>query len=56
MLEFAVGDVDVFELEQIARAVELGIGVGSPGQIEIVTPGGDSEAYAEKLTGILTTG
>ncbi len=28
----------IFEQEQIRRAVELGLGVGSPGQIEMITP------------------
>jgi uncharacterized protein (DUF362 family) len=43
----------IFEQEQIARAVELGLGVSSPGEIEIVTDDGASRIYGDKLTGIL---
>lgn len=43
----------VFELEQIARAVELGIGVTGPEGIEIVTVDGESERYADVLREIL---
>jgi uncharacterized protein (DUF362 family) len=43
----------IFDLEQIARAVELGIGVDRPDRIEIITGDGDSEKYADVLRGIL---
>lgn len=43
----------IFEQEQIARAVELGLGVASPTEIEIVTDDGASRKYGDKLTGIL---
>ncbi len=43
----------VFAQEQIARAVELGLGVGAPDGIEIVTGDPDSAAYAEALRPIL---
>ncbi len=43
----------IFEQEQIARAVELGLGVSSPTEIEIVTDDGASRKYGDKLTGIL---
>jgi len=43
----------IFDLEQIARAVELGIGADRPDRIEIVTADGDSEKYADVLRGIL---
>jgi uncharacterized protein (DUF362 family) len=46
----------VFAQEQIARAVELGIGVASAAAIDIVTPDAASEAYAEKLRKILAAG
>jgi uncharacterized protein (DUF362 family) len=46
----------VFEQDQIARAVELGLGVQSPDQIEIVTGDKDSEEYAERVQEILTVG
>ena len=44
----------VFEQEQIARAAEIGLGVGSAEDIIIETPGGASEAYAEKIREILS--
>jgi uncharacterized protein (DUF362 family) len=43
----------VFEQEQIARAVELGLGVQSPDQIELVTGDTESAAYAEEIRQIL---
>lgn len=46
----------VFAQEQIARAVELGLGVSSAADIVIETPDAASEAYAEKIRKILSTG
>ena len=46
----------IFEQEQIARAVELGLGVTRPGDIEIVTADDESRRYAEKLKSILLKG
>lgn len=46
----------IFEQEQIARAVELGLGAGSPDDIEIVTGNRESAAYARKLHTILSFG
>jgi uncharacterized protein (DUF362 family) len=43
----------IFEQEQIARAVELGLGVTGPDQIELVTDDPDSAAYAEEIQGVL---
>ena len=46
------GDVSrgrIFEQEQIARAVELGLGVDSPDRIAFVTGDAESEAYAGKI-------
>jgi uncharacterized protein (DUF362 family) len=43
----------VFEQEQIARAAELGLGVSSPEQIELVASDGGSRALAEKISEIL---
>ena len=43
----------VFEQDQIARAAELGLGVTSPEQIEIVTDDARSEEYAGKVKDIL---
>jgi len=46
----------IFEQEQISRAVELGLGVSRPEDIEIVTGNAASRKYAEKLKGILLKG
>ena len=46
----------IFEQEQIQRAVELGLGVSLPNQIEIVTADAESRAYADTLKGILAQG
>lgn len=46
----------IFAQEQIARAVELGLGAQSPEEIEIVTGDAESEAYAKKLREILKEG
>lgn len=49
-------DKKIFEQEQIARAAELGLGAGRPGDIEITGDDRDSKTYAEKLTEILLKG
>lgn len=46
----------IFEQDQVARAVEMGLGVKSPSQIEIVTGDAESRAYANKLKAILAQG
>ena len=46
----------IFELEQISRAVELGIGIDSPHKIELVTANYESSEYAEKIKAILKDG
>jgi uncharacterized protein (DUF362 family) len=46
----------IFEQEQIAQAVELGLGVDGPDAIEIVTRGAESGAYADRLRAILQLG
>jgi uncharacterized protein (DUF362 family) len=43
----------IVQQEQIARAVELRLGIQSPDQIEIITGDTDSRKYAETLTRIL---
>ena len=43
----------IFEQEQLARAVELGLGVGSPDQIELLTDDPESTAYAGQIQEIL---
>jgi uncharacterized protein (DUF362 family) len=52
----AIMSTKIFEQEQIQRAVELGLGVGKPDQIEIVTGDADSRAYADALKPILAQG
>jgi len=46
----------IFEQEQIRRAVELGLGVGRPEDIEIATGDDASRKYADKLKEILAQG
>lgn len=43
----------IFEQEQIARAVELGIGISDPNQIELVTDDPASADYARKIRALL---
>jgi uncharacterized protein (DUF362 family) len=43
----------IFEQEQIARAVELGLGVSGPRQIELVTGDAESAGYAKKVRALL---
>jgi uncharacterized protein (DUF362 family) len=43
----------VFEQEQIARAVELNLGVDSPDKIEFITPDKESAVYAGEIKRIL---
>jgi uncharacterized protein (DUF362 family) len=52
----AVSQGPIFGQEQIARAVELGLGVEGPDEIELVTDDADSEAYAAQIRDILTGG
>jgi uncharacterized protein (DUF362 family) len=46
----------VFEQEQIARAVQLGLGVQTPNQIDLVTDDPESEQIAERVRQVLTKG
>jgi uncharacterized protein (DUF362 family) len=46
----------IFEQEQIARAVELKLGITSPDQIEIVAPDAPSREYAKRIQDILAQG
>lgn len=46
----------IFDQEQIARAVELGIGVDSPEKIEIVTADAAGEEYAGQIRQLLLAG
>jgi len=47
---------NIFDQEQIRRAVELGLGVARPEDIEIVTDDAPGKQYAGKLTQILLKG
>jgi len=49
-------ETPIFAQEQISRAVELGLGVGSPEAIEIVTGDAASKVYGERLREILRVG
>ncbi|MBI2850240.1 MAG: DUF362 domain-containing protein [Chloroflexi bacterium] len=46
----------IFEQEQIARAAQLGLGVQSADQIQLVTGDTESEAYCHKIQEILAQG
>jgi len=46
----------IFQQEQIARAVELGLGVTSPDAIDIITPDAESRVCADTLRTILAAG
>ena len=51
----AIMERKIFDQDQIARAVELGLGVRRPGDIEIVADD-ESRRYAEGLKSILLQG
>jgi uncharacterized protein (DUF362 family) len=46
----------IFEQDQIKRAAELGLGVKSADQIQIVTGDKESEEYAKKVREVLGKG
>jgi uncharacterized protein (DUF362 family) len=46
----------IFQQEQIARAVELGLGVDSPEKIQFVTGDADSAAYSQEIEQLLQAG
>lgn len=48
-----VSDGAIFAQEQIARAVELGLGIDSPTKIRFITGDAESQAYAEVLSAVL---
>ncbi|TAL28129.1 MAG: DUF362 domain-containing protein [Nitrospirae bacterium] len=52
----AIMETKIFEQEQIARAVELGLGVTHPSEIEIVTDSATGSKYAKKIMEILLRG
>jgi uncharacterized protein (DUF362 family) len=43
----------IFEQEQIARAVELGLGINSPDEIQLVTGDTESQDFAKKISDTL---
>jgi uncharacterized protein (DUF362 family) len=46
----------IFEQEQIARAVELGLGASSPSEIELVSVDTQSQNYRDQVVEILRQG
>jgi uncharacterized protein (DUF362 family) len=52
----AIMDKKIFEQEQIARAVELGLGISRPEDIEIVSDDAAGKEYADRLTEIALKG
>jgi uncharacterized protein (DUF362 family) len=46
----------IFEQEQIARAIELGLGATSPEDIDLVAVDENSQAYKERVERILREG
>ena len=46
----------IFEQEQIARAVELGLGAGSPSEIELIPADEKSKIYCDQVLQILSQG
>ncbi|MBI5748279.1 MAG: DUF362 domain-containing protein [Nitrospinae bacterium] len=52
----AIMEKKIFEQEQIHRAVELGLGISKPEDIEILTDDDESKKYAERLMKILLKG
>ena len=51
-----VSDGAIFQQDQIARAVELGLGVDSPDKIEVVTADEESEQLAVRIRSLLARG
>ncbi|MBI4589039.1 MAG: DUF362 domain-containing protein [Candidatus Rokubacteria bacterium] len=52
----AVSTGKIFRQEQLARAVELGLGVAGPEQIELITDDAAGEAFLTRLRPILAAG
>jgi uncharacterized protein (DUF362 family) len=50
------GQGKIFELDQIARAVELGLGINNPEKIEFLTEDDDSADYCDQIKEILVMG
>ena len=52
----AIMDRKIFEQEQLQRAVELGLGISRPDQIELVTGDEPSRAFAARIKARLAEG
>lgn len=52
----AIMDTPIFQQEQMARAVEVGLGVGGPDQIDIISDDEAGSAYATTIRRILAKG
>jgi len=52
----AIMEKKIFDQEQISRAVELGLGVSRPQDIELVADDGEGQQYAKRLRIILDQG
>ncbi|MEE8377124.1 MAG: DUF362 domain-containing protein [Candidatus Aminicenantaceae bacterium] len=52
----AIMGTKIFQQEQIQRAVEVGLGISSPDQIELVAPDKASKEYIKRLNAILLEG
>jgi len=48
-----VSEGAIFAQEQLARAVELGLGIDSPTKIRFITGDVESQAYAERISAVL---
>jgi hypothetical protein len=48
-----VGETDVFEQDQLRRAAELGIGVKSADEIQLIPLNQESQAEAERIEAVL---
>ncbi len=46
----------IFEQEQIARAVELGLGASSPSEINVIPANQESQEYCKRVRGIIQEG
>ena len=52
----AIMGTPIFGHEQMVRAVEVGLGVGGPDQIHLISDSDEGTAYVETLRGILAQG
>lgn len=52
----AIMQIPIFQQEQMARALEVGLGVGGPEAIRLVSDDHEGRAYAGRLEGILAQG